>query len=565
MNFLKWFLVTLALLTVIVAITVLVMILIQNGSDEKNGDEEREELFQLSIIHINDFHARFEETNEQSLPCLEGQNCVGGFARMKTVVDDLKLKRPNAIFLNAGDNFQGTFWFNLLRYNVTSHFLNLMPADAITLGNHEFAHRVPGVVSFLKLLESPVVVANIDDRHEPTLQKLYQKSIIIERSGRKIGVIGVILKETSEIASTDKLKFTSEVEAIRNEATKLRTNNVNIIVVLSHCGLDRDREIALEAGEFVDVIIGGHSHSFLYTARDAGSYPGLESPVGSYPIVITPRSGSERKVLIVQASAFTKFVGDLTVYFNSAGHVKFYEGNPVYLSNDVEKDPEIERMLIPWREEVNRLGQRVVGYSNVNLLNEGCRHGECVLGSFTADAFVHETQRAFPELSVFAAVIQAAGMRNSFQQGNISYGDVVSFMPFENTLDVLHLRGDILFEMFEHSVSRSFVPNDFIGVNFLQVSGFQLTYNVTKPVGQRLQTIQIKTNNSGTLENINPHTIYAVVVPSFIASGGDGFTMLKINRMNQRTGLLDVDLLEKFISHNSPIQHELDERILMLT
>lgn len=239
MKFFKWFLLTLAMLTVIATITILVLIFTENGfNDGGNDAEEREEFFQLSIIHINDFHARFEETNEQSLSCLEGQNCIGGFARMKTVVDSLKLKRPNAIFLNAGGNFQGTFWFNLLRFNVTSHFLNLMPADATTLGNHEFAHRVPGVVSFLKLLDSPVVVANINDRHEPTLPQLYQKSIIIERNGRKVGLIGVILKETSEIAHTDKLKFTSEVEAIRNEATKLRTKNVNIIIVLSHCGLD---------------------------------------------------------------------------------------------------------------------------------------------------------------------------------------------------------------------------------------------------------------------------------------------------------------------------------------
>lgn len=303
----------------------------------------------------------------------------------------------------------------------------------------------------------------------------------------------------------------------------------------------------------------------MYTKRDDEAYPGLEPPVEGYPIVVTPRSGSERKVLIAQASAFTKFVGDLTVYFNAAGHVKYYEGNPVYLSNGVEKDPEIERKLIPWREEVKRLGQRVVGYSNVNLLNEGCRHGECVLGSFTADAFVHETQLAFPEFSVYAAVIQAAGMRSSFQQGKISYGDVISFMPFENTLDVLHLRGNVLFDMFEHSVSRSFVPNEFIGINFLQVSGFQLTYNVTKPVGQRLQTLQIKTKSPDTFENVNPHKFYAVVVPSFIAIGGDGFTMLKINRIEHRIGLLDVDAIEKFIARNSPIQHELDERIVVLT
>lgn len=246
---LRLFLLSLILITV--GVTVTVLVLLHNDLDDsqtESNKDENEELFELSIIHINDFHARFEEINEQALPCREDETCFGGFARMATVVNGLKLRRKNSIFLNAGDNFQGTFWYSLLRYNVTATFLNLLPADAITLGNHEFAHRVRGLAPFLAMLESPVVVANIDDRHEPMLSKLYEKSIIIERSGRKIGIIGVILRETSEIANTDKLRFMNEAVAIRDESTKLRLKGVNIIVVLSHCGLERDREIAFETG-----------------------------------------------------------------------------------------------------------------------------------------------------------------------------------------------------------------------------------------------------------------------------------------------------------------------------
>lgn len=556
----------LSLILVSVGLTITVLVLLHNDHDDSqnkpNGDEN-EELFELSIIHINDFHARFEEINEQALPCREGETCIGGLARMATVVNGLKLRRKNSIFLNAGDNFQGTFWYSLLRYNVTATFLNQLPADAITLGNHEFAHRVKGLAPFLVMLDSPVVVANIDDRHEPMLTKLYEKSIIIERSGRKIGIIGVILRETSEIANTDNLRFMNEAIAIRDASTKLRLKGVNIILVLSHCGLERDREIAFETGDFVDIIVGGHSHSFLYTSSDKSS-PGPDTPVGSYPIVVTPKSGNDRKVLIVQASAFTKYVGDLTVYFNAAGHVKYYEGNPIFVNHDVEKDPKIEHALIPWREEVNRLGQRVVGHSDVNLMNEGCRHGECGLGNFAADAFVHESQLEFPELTPFSSIIQAAGMRSSFPKGDIHFGDIVAFMPFENTLDILQLRGDDIIDLFEHSVSRSFVEDEFIGIHMLQVSGFQLTFNTTKPVGQRLQTIQIRVNQADDYENINFHKLYTIVVPSFIARGGDGFTMIKNNRKSHRVGMFDIDIMEKFIARSSPVSYAAKGRITML-
>ena len=365
-----------------------------NDGDSKDDDSEiipepkETDFFELSIIHINDFHARFEETNERSFPCRPDDNCIGGLARTKTIVDRLRAKHKNSIFLNAGDNFQGSFWYNLLRYNVTSYFLNKFRADATVIGNHEFAHRVGGLIPFINMLESPIVVANLNDHYEPQIQGLYKKSVIVERAGRKIGIIGVIFRETGDVANVGELRFTDEVTAIQEEATVIRRQGVNIIIVLSHCGLERDREIAMQTGDYVDIIVGGHSHSFLYSNAD--SAPGPDTPVGPYPIVMTPKTNTDRKVLIVQASAFTKYVGDLTVYFNAQGHVKYYDGSPIYLSHDVLKDPEIERELIPWREAVDRLGNRLIGHSNVYLLNEGCRHGECLLGSFATDSFVQE-------------------------------------------------------------------------------------------------------------------------------------------------------------------------------
>ena len=388
----KVFIILLVTFFIVALTSTLVIVFSGNRSSQvkdDGGDQKEIDLFELTIIHINDFHARFEETNERSFPCRADNICIGGLARTKTIVDRLRAKHKNTIFLNAGDNFQGSFWYNLLRYNVTSYFLNMFKADATVIGNHEFAHRVGGLIPFMKMLKSPIVVANLNDDHEPQIQGLYKKSIIVERKGKKIGIIGVIFRETGDVANVGNLKFTDEIIAIQEEATILRKQGVNIIIVLSHCGLERDRKIAMETGNYVDVIVGGHSHSFLYTKTDSIT-PGPDNPVGPYPIVITPKTNTDRKVLIVQASAFTKYVGALTVYFNAQGHVKYYDGRPIFLSHDVLKDPKIEKELIPWRESVDRLGNRLIGNTNVNLLNEGCRHGECLLGNFATDSFVQE-------------------------------------------------------------------------------------------------------------------------------------------------------------------------------
>lgn len=174
MKFIYWLLLFVGFLVLVTGIIILVAIL--NESEEENLPENRE-LFELSLIHFSDFHARFDEINEQTLlPCdYDGENnevCIGGIARMKTVIDHLIARRPNAIVLNGGDCFQGTMWYNLLRHNVTSHFMNLLPIDVHVLGNHEFAHGIEGLIPYLKSLNSPTVVANLDGHRQQNFHHL---------------------------------------------------------------------------------------------------------------------------------------------------------------------------------------------------------------------------------------------------------------------------------------------------------------------------------------------------------------------------------------------------------
>ncbi|ALC48817.1 CG42249, partial [Drosophila busckii] len=262
--------------------------------------------------------------------CPDDQECIGGYARTVHMVRRLLAEQINPVYINAGDSFQGTLWYNLGRWNVTQEFLNLLPADAMTLGNHEFDHGVEGVVPFLKTVNTAMLVANMDCAHEPTMKGLYEKSKIIERGGRKIGLIGVILQTTNELANTGKLIFRNESESIREEAAVLKAKGANIIIVISHCGYDVDKLIAQNAGDAIDVIVGAHSHTFLYTGTNL---PGPDKPRGEYPTQITHSSG--HRVLIVQASAYAKYVGNLTVYFDEQGDVVDFAGAPIYMDHDV--------------------------------------------------------------------------------------------------------------------------------------------------------------------------------------------------------------------------------------
>ena len=93
-------------------------------------------LFPLSLVHINDIHAHWEEIDTASVTCdpkRDGaaEQCLGGYARTVTIVRQLLQERPNPVYLNIGDNFQGTLWYNIHRWNATAFFLNLLPADAV--------------------------------------------------------------------------------------------------------------------------------------------------------------------------------------------------------------------------------------------------------------------------------------------------------------------------------------------------------------------------------------------------------------------------------------------------
>lgn len=128
------------------------------------------------------------------------------------------------------------------------------------------------------------------------------------------------------------------MEAIRAEADRLVKKNpdVKIIIVLSHCGLDKDYRIAREGGKHIDVVIGGHTHSFMYTKQGDKPIPGVDEPVDDYPAVVNQEENGNRTVLIAHTSCFARWIGDLTVDFDKDGEIVSYEGLPMYLDRSIE-------------------------------------------------------------------------------------------------------------------------------------------------------------------------------------------------------------------------------------
>ncbi|XP_073959266.1 apyrase-like isoform X3 [Choristoneura fumiferana] len=506
-------------------------------------------IYELNILHYNDFHARFVETSPLGTVCNpESAPCIGGFARLTTAVREGLEREPHSLVLNAGDSFQGTIWYNILRWNVTQDFMNMFHHDAHVLGNHEFDNGIEGVVPYLQHLEAPVVTANIIDDNEPSIQGLYEPSIVVEKNGRRIGIIGVIIATTNTLASTGQLRFTDEVETVRAEAEKLHEQGIDIIVVLSHCGLDIDREIALHGGPHIDIIVGGHSHTLLYN-EDPPEYSAFV-PQGPYPVVVDQPT---RKVLIVQAAAHTQYLGEIKLFFDDAGNLLEWDGHPHFLGNEVEQAPDILERIDYYRPRIDELAREEMGSSMVHL-RSSCACSECNLGSFICDAFMHAALPYAEEGNWHYAhfcVINQGGIRVDIEPGIITFESMLLSTPFENNVEVFQMRGDHIMEMLEFSVANDPYP----GARMLQVSGMKTVFDGSRPKGSRVISVSVRCIDCSVprYKSLVPEKYYRVITTDFIGAGGGNYTMISDNRFDVEVIGVDYDLLMQYIRHQTPV------------
>ncbi|XP_051731544.1 5'-nucleotidase isoform X2 [Ctenopharyngodon idella] len=433
--------------------------------------------FELTLLHTNDVHARVEETNKDSGKCSKAP-CFAGVARRFTKIKEVRAKEKNVLLLDAGDQFQGTVWFNLYKGAEAAHFMNKLGYDAMALGNHEFDNGVDGLVKpFLQEVNCTVLSANIkaDQTIAHQISGYYFPYKIFSVSSEKVGVVGYTSVETPALSMPGPhLQFEDEVTALQPQVDKLTALGVNKIIALGHSGFAVDKMIAKKV-RGVDVVIGGHTNTFLYT----GDPPSTEVPAGPYPVMVESEDG--RQVPVVQAYAFGKYLGFLKVTFDSNGNVVKSSGNPILLNSSVAPDPDIQAEVDTWRTNLANYSSQYVGQTLVYLNGtfEECRFRECNLGNLICDAMVHNNIKYADEIQwnhVSSCILNSGGIRSPIDErnrnGSITTEDLIAVLPFGGTFDLVQMNGSTLREVFEHSVQR-------YGGNtgeFLQVSGMLIVH-----------------------------------------------------------------------------------------
>ncbi|XP_041971871.1 apyrase-like [Aricia agestis] len=514
------------------------------------------DLFKLDIIHYNDFHARFVETSVTYPVCTANDSsCLGGIARLYQEIQTLLKEKPGALVLNAGDTFQGTFWYTLLKWNVTQQFINLLPNDAHAIGNHEFDDGVSGLAPYLAAMKAPVVAANLNTTLEPTLEGLYKPHVILEKKGRRIGIIGLVTTETKMSSNSGNAIFNDPIEAAEREAQILTEKGVDIIIVLSHCGIEVDKKMARTVGENIDIIVGGHSHSLLWN----GTAPSGEHVSGPYPILVETEHNTEHKVLIVTAACFSKYLGNITTYFDREGNLKGFDGQPVFLNRSIPEDPEVKALLQPYADKLYSLLNEEVGYTTRDLIADTCASKECAIGDMIADAFVDATKQMNVSSLPHTSFLLRNMIRGSIPQGVIRKSDLINTMPFTNNVTTFSLPGKYLIEAFKLCTTNFWVWKPFQGPWVPQVSGLRLTLNLTDD-----PTVEVLIKDGDEFHNLDPNKEYQVTTINFIARGGNKFDMLHKYGKNKVFVGKDTEILEKYMKRLSPITPVVDNRLTII-
>ena len=524
----------------VIAITLLWAASAQSKPGPKPVPQDR--IADVQLLGVNDFHGNLKPTSRRDQP----GKTLGGAAYLDAYLDRYEAQNPErTIRVHAGDMVGASPLISgYFHDEPTIYATNEMGFDVGTLGNHEFDE---GGEEMLRLInggqrndglqfkdgvdgepvntsdpnysgaEYPYVAAN-------TVYKDSGKTVlppykVVKRDGVNVGFIGVTTLETPRIVVPDAVApfdYPDISETVNKYAKDLQAQGVQSIVVLAHAGgLYQSPEVA--TGEIidetrqmsgaVDVVIAGHSHSFLNNRVDGK--------------------------LVVEAYSFGTAFDKVNMKIDRKTRDVVGSSAEVVDTDNagIAPDPATAALVKEYDERITPIAQRVVGEAAETITRTNNAAGESPLGQLIADA-----QREYAGTRI--AFMNPGGIRADIQAGPVTYEEIFSVQPFDNQVAKMELTGDQIYRLLE----QQFPPAQTSGNRILQVSGIRFSYDSTQPVGQRIREVKVLAED-GSATDLDRAATYTVAANSFLATGGDGFTVFKEGQNVQTVGG-DLDALE---------------------
>lgn len=237
---------------------------------------------QLVILHTNDTHSCIMPLNPNLADtALAGR---GGFLRRMALIEDERAKTPGLLLIDSGDFSQGSPYYNFYKGEVEVELMNRMGYDVATIGNHEFDFGLENMARIFRMAKFPIVCANYDFTGTP-VEGLVKPYTIIKRNGLKIGLFG-LSPQPKGLVDTTKfvgVKYLDPVETARRMAALLKTKKrCDVIICVSHLGWEDEEltdQMLVPATRDIDIVLGGHSHTYMKTLQYVKNVDGKDVPV----------------------------------------------------------------------------------------------------------------------------------------------------------------------------------------------------------------------------------------------------------------------------------------------
>lgn len=370
-------------------------------------------LEKLTLLHSNDMHGDFFAEDQN-------QKMVGGLSLLSGYIHSVRSKIPNTVYVISGDMLQGSIIDTEFKGISTIDLMNLLRPDVATCGNHELDYGLAHLMFLERCAKFPIINANLNIR--PTGTRLFKPYHILNINGIQILFIGVITQDIMD--SRDQLleTFVSVEEAaeeIKKICNAYRHIDIDLTVILTHIGHEEDLKLAaaLDPALGVDLIIGGHSHTFL------------DEPA------------KVNDILIAQAGVGTDFLGrfDLVINMDSNSvHEYSWELVPID-DTHCPKDPLLENLLDKYQDDTRKKYDRILTRMARTLYHED-RYRETALGNLLADLFKER-------LGVDLFLYGSGSIRKDRLNEIVTYKDLTELCPYDAPVYAASVKGSLLKEM----------------------------------------------------------------------------------------------------------------------
>ncbi|MEG1470775.1 MAG: bifunctional UDP-sugar hydrolase/5'-nucleotidase [Anaerovoracaceae bacterium] len=543
-----------AIISLLLVLSISVPSLVFADYNQKAGKE-------ISILFSHDMHSH-----------LESNNGVGGFAKMATVINEVKRDYPDTFLLDGGDFSMGTPYQAIYKSTASElRMLGFLGYDVTTIGNHEFDHRTKGLSRMLTSAMNSkenlpqIVLANLDWKGTLADKKLVTEGqklkdafnrynvkdyTVVKKGGVKVAVFGIFGKEADSYAPESGVKFLDPIETAKKVVAKIEKNeDADLIVCVSHSGTNQDNpkksedELLAKNVDGIDFIVSGHSHTEF-----------------DKPLVIND-------TVIGSAGQYTDNLGQVTFKETADGY-KLDKYKLISLDKNVQENVATNEKILEFRDLIDRKYFSHYGYSIDQVIAKssfdftdistfGLEQGEDPLGNLMADAYIYGVKKAEGDNyeNVDVAILPAGIVRASFSKGKITVADAFNALSLGvgpngmagYPLVSVYLTGKELKTAAEVDISVS----EIMQPARLYMSGLTYTYNPNRLILNRVTSVKLDLG-SGRTEEIDDKKLYRVI--------GDLYSCQMLSTVeSQSYGLLKVEPKDK---EGNPITNFEDHMVL---